>query len=117
MLDRRARPGDLEKRTQEMRDWRAANPERNRRNDRDNRTAKKAWLDSQKLVCCRCQETHPACLEFHHRDPATKSMLLSVGVAHYSLARLKAEVKKCDIICSNCHRKLHWDERQARQAG
>jgi predicted HNH restriction endonuclease len=21
-------------------------------------------------------------------------------------------VQKCDVICSNCHRKLHWDEKQ-----
>lgn len=111
-IERRARPGDTERRTQAMRDWRAANPERNNKNWRENRKTKKAWLDAQKTVCCRCQETHPACLEFHHRDPKQKEMLLSLAIARYSLDRIKAEVAKCDVVCSNCHRKLHWEERQ-----
>lgn len=82
---------------------------------RAERRLKKEWLDSLKIKCSRCPETHVACLEFHHRDPREKDFLLSIGVAKYSLKKLRVEVDKCEIICSNCHRKLHWDEKQARK--
>jgi hypothetical protein len=78
---------------------------------RAQRREKKEWLDSFKVACNRCGESHVACLEFHHRNPAEKDFLLSVGVAKYSLDKLKSEVEKCEVICSNCHRKHHWNER------
>lgn len=84
-------------------------------NVRSQRREKKEWLDSLKVKCSRCPETHIACLEFHHRDPTKKDFLLSLGVAKYSVKRLQEEADKCDIICSNCHRKLHWDEKQTRK--
>ena len=33
-----------------------------------------AWLNEYKksLSCTRCPETHPATLQFHHRNPAEK---------------------------------------------
>jgi hypothetical protein len=79
---------------------------------RDERRKKKEWLDALKVKCSRCEQAHVACLEFHHRNPAEKDFLLSVGVAKYSLKRLQAEVDKCEVICSNCHRIHHWEERQ-----
>lgn len=78
---------------------------------RDLRRRKKQWLDAHKVKCLKCQEEHPACLEFHHRNPAEKDFLLSVGVAKFSIERLEVEVAKCDVLCSNCHRKHHWDEK------
>jgi predicted HNH restriction endonuclease len=29
----------------------------------------------------------------------------------FGTARLLAEIAKCDVLCANCHRKLHWQER------
>ncbi len=79
---------------------------------RNERRKKKEWLDALKVKCSRCEQSHVACLEFHHRNPAEKDFLLSVGVAKYSLERLQTEVDKCEVICSNCHRIHHWNERQ-----
>ena len=92
--------------------FRESAPEQYLAHVREARRKKKAWLDSLKVKCLFCAETHVACLEFHHRNPAEKDFLLSVGVAKFSLRRLQAEVAKCDVICSNCHRKHHWQERQ-----
>jgi hypothetical protein len=65
------------------------------------------WKSHQK--CSRCPENHPACLEFHHRDPSTKCFNISQGWRlNYSWERLLAELKKCDVLCANCHRKLHY---------
>ena len=97
-----------------MRNWRASNPERNRKNWTELRKAKKTWLDAYKAKhpCIRCGEQHIACLDFHHRDPNEKELTLSLAIARASLERLQKEIEKCDILCSNCHRKLHWHERK-----
>lgn len=49
-------------------------------------------------------------LEFHHRDPSTKSF--SIGTASVSRERLWAEAAKCDLVCANCHRTRHAANRK-----
>jgi hypothetical protein len=44
-------------------------------------------------------------LDFDHRDPSLKSFRLTAGaVMLKSRAALMNEVRKCDIVCANCHR-------------
>ena len=63
--------------------------------------------------CATCGERHPACLDFHHRDPSTKEFnIASKSAMEHSLARLMKEIHKCVLLCSNCHRKLHYKERK-----
>jgi len=64
------------------------------------------------LKCELCGEDHPACLDFHHRDSEQKDF--SIANAHIrgkSLYKIQQEIAKCSVLCSNCHRKLHYDER------
>ena len=62
------------------------------------------------LKCKYCKEKRPAALDFHHRDPATKRAKVSTLVCDsYSLAVIKTEIAKCDVICANCHRVLHYN--------
>lgn len=42
-------------------------------------------------------------LTFHHRDPLEKLFDLSGKARTYSLERKRAEAKKCDLLCMNCH--------------
>lgn len=58
--------------------------------------------------CLFCEENTPVCLDFHHTDPSTKETTLA-NLIHrgYSIERIEREVKKCVLICSNCHRKVH----------
>lgn len=102
-----------EKNRLHMQAWRAANAERDRKNWTELRRKKKEWLDSQKIPCKICGESDIACLDFHHRDSTKKAANVSVAVAHWSIKRLQTEIAKCDIICSNCHRKLHAAEKVA----
>jgi transcription elongation factor Elf1 len=61
------------------------------------------------LFCEHCGETHIACLDFHHKDPATKDIVLAHAVKQgWSYERIMDEVKKCVVLCSNCHRKVHY---------
>ena len=46
-------------------------------------------------------------LEFHHRDPKEKDPFWSRG---WSLPKLKIELEKCDILCANCHREIHYGQ-------
>jgi len=73
------------------------------------RKERRAWLLNYKAKskCVVCGEDNPACLDFHHKNPKEKDILIGRASA-YSLDRIKAEVKKCVIICANCHRKLHF---------
>ncbi|MGN6816531.1 MAG: hypothetical protein ACTHK3_10675 [Solirubrobacterales bacterium] len=55
----------------------------------------------QCLICGydRCQQA----LQFHHLDPRTKSFHLGQGGLSRSLARCRAEARKCALLCANCH--------------
>jgi hypothetical protein len=48
-------------------------------------------------------------LHFHHIDRSTKNFALGNTRAHVgvSMESVKCEVKKCVVICSNCHAELH----------
>lgn len=44
-------------------------------------------------------------LSFHHRDPKEKDF--SISGKSWSFEKLKNEVDKCDLVCSNCHIEIH----------
>ena len=66
--------------------------------------------------CSYCGESHIATLVFHHRDPAEKKFNMSFGkggIWHYHTEEeILAEMAKCIMLCENCHRILHYQERQ-----
>lgn len=66
------------------------------------RTALVANLKS--VPCADCGGTFPPeCMDLDHRDASTKFKPVS-RMLSYSESRLREEIAKCDIICSNCHR-------------
>ena len=48
-----------------------------------------------------------AALEFHHKDPTQKDFGISAKGYTRSWDKIKAELDKCVLLCSNCHRELH----------
>ena len=57
--------------------------------------------------CILCEEKDIVCLDFHHLDPKIKDMSLSKACnSGWSNERILKEIKKCVILCSNCHRKV-----------
>ena len=66
------------------------------------------------LACTRCgYDKLFAVLEFHHRDSDQKqhrpSTLLRKCVSDEHVKLVLSELQKCDLLCANCHRELHWE--------
>lgn len=54
--------------------------------------------------CLDCGVSYPPCvMDFDHREPGTKRFNVS-QMAGQDEATIRAEVAKCDLVCSNCHR-------------
>jgi hypothetical protein len=93
-------------------------PDRLRESRGRTRATKKALiLEAKSSGCIRCPQAHPAALDLHHRDPKEKHPrmisrynITGAGWLHLSLSDLRAELPKCDVLCSNCHRILHHDQ-------
>ena len=60
--------------------------------------------------CEQCGEKDPVVLEFHHmygKDMAISEMITRIT----RIEKLEEELKKCMVLCSNCHRRLTAKER------
>lgn len=61
------------------------------------------------LECSRCGYNKcKRALEFHHVDPSTKEHTITRLVyAQQSREVTLAELRKCVLLCANCHREVH----------
>ena len=68
------------------------------------------------LSCTHCGESHYATLDFHHHTPHPDNVKITdlIGDGRYAFA-MKEIVEKCIVLCSNCHRKHHHNERQQKK--
>lgn len=66
--------------------------------------AKLKQKEGGKCVKCGYDKCLSA-LEFHHKDPDKKDFGISDD--NMRLKEAVEEIKKCVLICSNCHRELH----------
>ena len=79
------------------------------------RKRKRDLVDIYGGRCVDCgYSTCAEALQFHHRDPSTKDFRL--GEFNGSLARLREEAEKCDLVCANCHQLRHSIEAKANSA-
>lgn len=93
--------------------WRKRNPDKYRAGWERSHTEKKQILDeARKDGCVRCGESDVACLDFHHRNGKADKEGHIGFIRRFSVKRIKAEIAKCDVLCANCHRKHHRDERE-----
>jgi len=63
--------------------------------------------------CAKCGLSNkPYLLEFHHIDPTTKyKEVTNLQFNAYSMKLIKEEIRKCVMICRNCHMEFHHLER------
>lgn len=93
-------------------DWYLRNKTRLLNRVRSHRLRLAEWYYElkKKYKCEKCPENHPACLDFHHKDPNSKLKTVSqLVLRRVSKKRILAEIAKCVCWCSNCHRKHHWE--------
>ena len=91
---------------------RLRNPERERARVYASLVRARAFTAAHKTACLYCGEARKPCLDFHHINPTDKDQTVSEATARgWSNARLLREIKKCLVVCANCHRWLHATER------
>jgi hypothetical protein len=90
--------------------------EQRRRQQKLKRSRCREWWEKTKgsLACGSCGLDDWRCLDFHHRDPSTKLFNVGSISTRYSKKAILDEMEKCDVLCANCHRIHHWEERNKR---
>jgi len=84
-----------------------------------NRLLWNAWLRSLTLdKCSNCgYHKYTGAIDFHHINPKKKKyniaeMLSSLAFNIPNKEIVFKEIKKCIVLCSNCHRERHGEERK-----
>ena len=89
--------------------------------DQTHRARQRRRSDGRKLInrrfaagCSDCGERDSLVLEFDHTGSKSDTISLMIREA-VSVARVRAELEKCDVVCVNCHRRrtysrspLYW---------
>lgn len=78
----------------------------------------KRWIDRKIRIigqfgnrCKDCNNSfHYAVYEFHHLNPDTKELNWT-RMRLLSEAKMQAELAKCVMLCANCHRMRHVEQR------
>lgn len=78
----------------------------------------RAWSRKLELIkimggkCSRCgYDKNIAALEFHHINPDDKFFQLDARhLSNTNMEKIMDEVKKCILLCANCHREEHNPE-------
>jgi hypothetical protein len=61
-------------------------------------------------ACVDCGEADIRVLDFDHREGARKhAEVMKLAQDGYSVAKIMAEIAKCDVRCRNCHAKITYE--------
>jgi uncharacterized Zn finger protein len=73
--------------------------------------AKRRWAEFKAtLSCVKCGFAHPTALDFHHVVSSPDNVHLHKLIRNNAYRRALEEIKKCIVLCANCHRIHHNDE-------
>ena len=70
------------------------------------------WLHERKAErggCSDCGEDDAACLDFHHVTGDKTDTVARLVTDGRPRDVISAEIEKCEVLCANCHRKLHFE--------
>lgn len=68
------------------------------------------WDYKKNLKCKKCGISDYRVLDFHHHDPSEKEICVASAVTgRWAIDRIQREIDKCEVLCSNCHRIVHWE--------
>lgn len=71
------------------------------------------FFGGRKCMICGITSPHPI-FQLHHHDQAGKEMHIS-SIMHHSFAKVEAELRKCILVCGNCHCAIHDIERERKK--
>lgn len=96
-----------------MRKYLQANPKQKKKSDErwkqynysHKRKLREIVNRAKSIPCKDCnRQYNPWVMQFDHRNPAEKIDTIANLVANgKSLVIIQNEIKKCDVVCSNCH--------------
>jgi len=107
--------GTKEYHAQKNKEWyervKATNPERLKARKgytaERRRNSKSFWVKEHDSKCAHCYNEYPDCVfDFHHTNPTEKDLQPSYFL-HLRKEKIEEEIKKCIMLCSNCHRIEH----------
>jgi len=83
----------------------------NKCNKKKNEMRQKLNEYKNNIGCASCRKVG-RCLSFHHRDGKNKVDTISEMVTkNLPWKMILKEVKKCDVMCRNCHTNLHFSKK------
>ena len=62
--------------------------------------------------CVDCGESNPVVLEFDHVEGKKLANIADMVHQSYSISAIKDEIRKCEVVCANCHRVRTHDRRK-----
>src|SRR3989344_9205527 len=101
---------DPEERRSYRRKWYKNNKQSEKLHIKKRKLRIRRWFEEYKntLKYILCSESHPAVIDFHHKKWEEKERGIAQMVGYgYSIKKIKKDINKCQIVCSNCHRKIH----------
>ena len=75
-----------------------------------------ALIATWRLSCARCGHRVAAALDLHHHDPGEKEFAFSAAYSR-SVAAIRRELSKCEVLCANCHLVEHASATVAKSQG
>jgi hypothetical protein len=86
-----------------------------------NRINKYKKIIQRYKMFCGCKfcgyKKHPVALHLNHKDPMKKKGMLSEVIKSWGWDKIKEEIRKCEVLCANCHsihtyEEKHWKIRR-----
>ena len=71
------------------------------------------FFGGRRCMICGIESDHPI-YQLHHHDQDGKEHNIS-GIIHHSWDKIKRELRKTILVCSNCHCTIHDIERKRRK--
>ena len=105
---KRSDPSYRAEEARKAREYRRNNPDKmSALWSRRSRSAKRRryWIGKYKVAkgCEMCgYNSHPVALQFDHIDPSLKQFDIS-RVSRKSISDVVSEIRKCRVLCANCH--------------
>jgi len=78
-----------------------------------NQKIKSLMIEYKGGSCTRCgYNKYQGALDFHHLDPKEKDFNPGHLKKYKFDDKIKKELDKCILVCSNCHREIHYEIKQ-----